>query len=55
MPEKEQLMLFRLKKMKEQCQEKDKRLYMCFVNLEKTFNRVPRKVMEWAMTKKYQR
>ena len=25
---------------------------MCFVNLEKAFDRVPRKVMEWAMKKK---
>ena len=25
---------------------------MCFVNIEKAFDRVPRKVMEWAMRKK---
>ena len=25
---------------------------MCFVNLEKAFDRVPRKVLEWAMRKK---
>jgi len=25
---------------------------MCFVDLEKTFDRVPRKVMEWAMRKR---
>ena len=25
---------------------------MCFVDMEKAFNRVPRKAMEWAMTKK---
>ena len=25
---------------------------MCFVDLEKTFDRVPRKVLEWAMRKK---
>ena len=25
---------------------------MCFVDLEKTFDRVPRKVMEWALRKK---
>ena len=24
---------------------------MCFVDVEKTFDRVPRKVMEWAMRK----
>ena len=25
---------------------------MCFVNMVKAFNRVPRKVMEWAIRKK---
>ena len=25
---------------------------MCFVDIEKVFDRVPRKVMEWAMRKK---
>ena len=33
-------------------QKKDKKLYMCFVDMEKAFDRVPRKVMEWAMRKK---
>ena len=27
-------------------------MYMCFVDLEKAFGRVPKKVMEWAMRKK---
>ena len=31
---------------------KRKKLYMCFVGIEKTFNRVPRKVLEWALSKK---
>ena len=30
----------------------EKKLYMCFVDLEKTFDRVPKKVMEWALRKK---
>ena len=29
-----------------------RKLYMCFVNLEKAFDTVPRKVMEWALRKK---
>ena len=28
------------------------KLYMCFVDLEKAFNRVTRKVLEWAMRTK---
>ena len=38
--------------MQEEYQKKDKKLYMCFVDTEKAFVRVPRKVMEWAMRKK---
>ena len=38
--------------MQEKHQKKDKKLYMCFVDMEKTLNRVPRKVMEWAIRKK---
>ena len=30
----------------------EKKLYMCFVDLEKAYYTVPRKVMEWAMRKK---
>ena len=29
-----------------------KKLYMCFVELEKSFDGVPWKVLEWAMRKK---
>ena len=29
-----------------------KKLYMCFVDIEKAFDTVPRKVVEWAMRKK---
>ena len=31
---------------------KQKKLYVCFVDLEKAFHRVPRKVVEWAMRKR---
>ena len=27
-------------------------MYMCFVNLEKAFGRLPRKVLEWALRKR---
>ena len=36
---------------KEYC-DKAKMLYMCFVILEKAIDRIPRKVVEWAMRKK---
>ena len=44
--------LFVLKRMQEKFQEREKKLYMCFVDLEEAFDRVPRKVMEWALRKK---
>ena len=44
--------VFILRKLQEDYLDKDKRLYMCFVDLEKAFNRVPRKVLEWAMRRR---
>ena len=44
--------LFVIRRMQEKYSEKKKKLYMCFVDIEKAFDRVPRKVMEWAMKKK---
>ena len=44
--------LFILRRMQEEFRGREKKLYMCFVDLEKTFDRVPRKVMEWALRKK---
>ena len=44
--------IFTVRRMHEEYQKKDKKLYMCFVDMEKAFNRGPRKVMEWAMRKK---
>ena len=46
--------LFILRRMQEEFRRREKRLYMCFVDLEKAFDRVglPRKAMEWAVRKK---
>ena len=44
--------IFIVRRMQEEYQKKDNKLYMCFVDIEKAFDRVPRKVMEWAMRKK---
>ena len=44
--------LFILRRMQEEFREREQKLYMGFVDLEKAFDRVPRKVMEWALRKK---
>ena len=44
--------LFVLRRMQEKFRGRKKKLYMCFVNLEKAFSGVPRKVMEWTLRKK---
>ena len=41
-----------LRKMQEDCHAKGKKLEMCFVDLEKVIDRVPRKVLQLAMSKK---
>ena len=38
--------------MQESYLEKTRKLFICFVDLEKAFDRVPRKVIEWALRKK---
>ena len=44
--------IFIVMRMKEEYQKKDEKLYMCFVDMEKPFDRVPREVIKWAMRKK---
>ena len=44
--------IFLVRRLQEEHRAKDKRMYMCFVDLEKTFDRVPRRMMEWTMRKK---
>ena len=44
-------MRYSVTRMQEEYQ-KDKKLHMCFVDMDKACDRVPRKVMEWAMRKK---
>ena len=43
--------IFILRQMQERYIEKDRTLYLCFVDLEKAFDRVPREVLWWAMRK----
>ena len=38
--------------MQKEYREKDKRLYMYFVDLQKAFDRSPRRLMQWALRKK---
>ena len=44
--------IFIVRKMQEEYQKKHKKFYMCFTDMEKAFDRVPKKVMDWAMRKK---
>ena len=44
--------VFILIRMQEEYHAKGKKLYIYFVDLEKAFDRVPRKVLEWVMWKK---
>ena len=39
-------------RLQEESHGKGKKLYMCLVDLEKAIDRVPRRVLEWVMTKK---
>ena len=43
--------LFVVRRMQEEYRNKKKKLYMCFVDIVKAIDRVPRKMMEWAMRK----
>ena len=53
MPGKETMnAIFIVRRMQEEYQKKEKKLYMCLVDMEKAFDRVPRKVIEWAIKKK---
>ena len=44
--------VFILRRLQKEYLDKEKKLYMCFVDLEKAFDRFPRKVLEWAMRKR---
>ena len=44
--------IFIVRRMQQEYQKKDKKLYMCVVDMEKAFDRVPRKVMAWSIRKK---
>ena len=43
--------VFILRRLQEEYYAKEKKMYMCFVDVEKALDRVSRKVLEWAMTK----
>ena len=44
--------VFILRRIQGEYLAKQRKLYMCFVDLEEAFDIVPRKVIEWAMRKK---
>ena len=41
-----------MRKIQEEFREKEKKLYMCFMDLKKVFDRVPRRIMQWVLRKK---
>ena len=41
-----------VRRMQEEYRDKKKKLHMCFVYIEKAFDEVARKVMDWTMSKK---
>ena len=43
--------LFILRRMQEEFRGREKKPYLCLVDLEKVFDRVPRRAMEWALRK----
>ena len=43
--------VFVLWRRQEEYLAKQKKLYMCFADLKKAFDRVPKRVVEWAMRK----
>jgi len=47
--------MFILRILQEKYSQKNKKLYHVFVDLEKAFDRVPRKVVEWALRRKEMR
>ena len=44
--------IFIVRQLKEKYNQKKIKLYHIFVDLEKAFDRVPRKVIEWALRRK---
>ena len=44
--------VFILRRLQEGYLDKEKKLYKCFVDQKKAFDRVPRRVLEWAMRKR---
>ena len=52
MPDKDTIdAVFIFMRIQEEYLAKRKKLYICFVDLEKAFDRVPRNVVEWAIRK----
>ena len=44
--------IFILRRIQKSYIEKNRKLFICFVDLEKAFDRVPKKVIEWVLKKK---
>ena len=44
--------VFVVRRMQDENRDKNEKSYMCFVDIEKAFDKISRKVMKWPMRKK---
>ena len=46
--------MFIVRRLEKEYRDKEKKLHICFVDLEEAFDRVPKRMIEWALRRKVQ-